>query len=78
MAPGRVDFGEEAANETASRNRFFTAKSVNYVPSRSSGHGDHQKSSEIIEHHRKSSRSSYMLLPLSSEIIKSHQQSSFF
>jgi len=48
---GRVDFGKEAANQTASRNGFFTAKSVNYVPSRSSGHGDdqnHQKSSKII------------------------------
>jgi len=62
----RVDFGEEAANETASRNRFFTAKSVNYVPSRSSGHGDHQKSSEIIT----------VELYAPTIIIRNHQKSS--
>ena len=65
----RVDFGEEAANETASRNGFFTAKSVNYVPSRSSGHGDdqnHQKSSKIIT----------VELYAPTIIIRNHQKSS--
>jgi hypothetical protein len=68
----RVDFGEEAANETASRNRFFTAKSVNYVPSRSSGHGDHQKSSEIIENHHGRAICSYHYHQKSSKVINNH------
>jgi len=72
----RVNFGEEAANQTASRNRFFTAKSVNYVPSGSSGHSDHQQSSEIIRNHQKSSKIIMVELYAATIIIRNHQKSS--